>query len=302
MLRVLLQMNEPISEPYCNLPPKRVVEDQLLDNYHRGIIKNEPQEDDQSNFPSRLPSRTPVNRKKKKSTKIAKRVHQLQDDNCSSSGYSSGSFESVQSYHNNPYDLYGVYGGVQHHHYHQQQQHMNQQQAIPVYDSYCHENPYEYDAYEDGWYYPASVEDEYYYQQQQQQQQQQQHQHIQHYDAWFNPYELDQQKLGEYSGMYSATSEDPSWNHSRTVSMDSSGKRKTVRWSKTVHEKSDQKETTAAMKGSPEEERKVKNPPKKHQFPEGHIKNSCMCQDCILARESLQEEYESQQPYSIYYA
>jgi len=377
------ETNEPISVPYCNQAPHskpHPQSDHINSDYHRGIIQGStaptPHEE-KNNLPPRLPSRTPSSTNKFLTAPPSapvitapppsdhdnrmrsrhhippnKRLHQIQEDQWSSSGYSSGSFESIPSYppYMHHHDPYGTY-----------QRHMTPHDSsyassmTPSYDPYYQEDSYgEYGIYQpaaassDGWYYltpssmdgsvsgyrggpghesvyqfgPADTYEEWgsygsynYPPQPPTSAKTAREYHQQRMAPPTDARRFDQQRYQQQHDTSADSSSSSREFPSRSVSSDSSGKRKTVRFSKTVQERHEEKETTSAMKGSPEENKKRRKqqqeaaanntadqPIQVYEFPEGHIESSCMCDDCILARRSLEQQQQQHRHEYTYYA
>lgn len=285
-----------MSVPYSNLPPHKGEVDQR--NYHRGIIKGshgDEEETDRASLPPRLPSRTPSSNRivppMQHHQPSNKRLNQIQEvDNWSSSGYSSGSFESIPPYHHHhaypPHQAESAYGAYQPDPY------GCYQPSEVEYGEYGAWDPQQRQPMvsRDGWYYltPPSVDGSDVYQ-------------LTPYDEWA-AYGAYHGKAASSSSQYgAAAASNGAATSSRTVSSDSSsGKRKTVRFSKTVRERRhDKRETTAAMKGAEDATGAGASADQDHvyHFPRGHIETSCMCEECVLARHSIQ-----QREYQAYYA
>jgi len=326
------EVETPTSVPYCNLPPKsnkddtkEQEKDATIQNYHRGIIDTNPAPSEDYKMIARLPSKTPAKKQNVEDDERAymsknRRFYRLPEDQWSSSGYSSGSFESISPYQPYMQDPYATYGSVH-----------NYPRNVDHYGSFypADESSYNYGVYQprkymptnEGWYYfsPPQVNSSDYYHQENIYHQ---YDGSQSYEDWvYSPYELESPYHGvknnfsaeyrdstsvddsqqekqlegskppEWKGFepFKYQKEQPSLNNPRTVSTDSTGKRKTVRFSKTVQERQLDKDETksSAMKGSTEDINTKQREMTIYEFPEGHIESSCMCEDCILARQSV---------------
>jgi len=293
------------------------------EDYHSGRMKGEaPKEEIPDKLPERLPSRTPSTRKHamlvarptappaklvgpdrryhgQQKLRYNKKGNHAQEDNWSSSGYSSGSFDSISPYQQQ-YEMYGSYY-PQADPYHQQYMydHFYQEEGYGIWQEPTQATPLS-----GQWYYGGVGEqmDPYGYYSE--------NGSYQPYDPYaadwsavYRPYDNTE---GNYFAVKPQDNDETESRASLSVSVDS-GKRKTVRFSKMVQERQsdDGKDTTSVMKGSPPDDRKRRSGRRSvsksqrvetetYEFPKGHIESSCMCGDCILARKSICEKKQKE--------
>jgi len=314
--QVKAQLNGSYYSPQQNQTQENKINEE---DYHRGIMKGEaPEEEIPDKLPGRLPSRTPSTRKMLVARPVAapvkfvgpdrryqvqpkvrynKKGNQLQEDNWSSSGYSSGSFDSISPYQQQ-YEMYGSYYPPADP-YHQQYMydHFYQEEGYGIWQDPAqaasvsgewyyggvgdHMNPYGYYS-ENGSYYDPYAAD------------------------WSSVYRPNEHVEGNFFEAKPQDNDETESRASLPVSVDS-GKRKTVRFSKMVQERQsdDGKDTTSMMKGSPPDDKKRRSgrrsnsktqrrETESYEFPKGHIESSCMCGECILARKSLCEKKQKE--------
>jgi len=315
------QAEDQFNDSYYN--PQQSQENKASEeDYHSGRMTGEaPKEEVPDKLPGRLPSRTPSTRKHamlvarptappaklvgpdkryhvQQKLRYGKKGHQAQEDNWSSSGYSSGSFDSISPYQQQ-YEVYGSY----------------YPQADPYHQQYVYDHFYQEEGY-GMWQDPAQAVPlsggEWYYggvgEQMNPYGYYSENGSYQHYDPYdwsavYRPYDSAE---GSYYAVKPQDNDDAESRASLSVSVDS-GKRKTVRFSKMVQERQsdDGKDTTSVMKGSPPDDRKRRSGRRNvsksqrteaetYEFPKGHIESSCMCGECILARKSICEKKQKE--------